>query len=171
MEDNQNLTAAPADEQATPNVGDKSKMSKWEIIAYSGGEIYGGGYAALLGVVLTFFLTNLILVGIKNAELYAAIIIVVSKSMGRYFRPPYGRYIRQYPLASRQTSSLDYHRRRACARRVCDNVFALGERYPKSRTQNSLRLLRILLAVHGQYHISSAFHVLERGNFHGLQRA
>ena len=79
MEDNQNVTATPADEQTLPNTGDKSKMSKWEIIAYSGGEIYGGGYAALLGVVLTFFLTNLILVGIKNAELYAAIIIVVSK--------------------------------------------------------------------------------------------
>ena len=55
------------------------KMTKWERWAYGMGEIYGGGYAALLGVVLTFFLTNLILVGIPNAELYAAIIIVVSK--------------------------------------------------------------------------------------------
>ncbi|MDE6189273.1 MAG: MFS transporter [Clostridia bacterium] len=56
-----------------------SKMTKGEILAYGAGEIYGGGYAALLGVVLTFFLTNLILIGIPNAELYAAIIIVVSK--------------------------------------------------------------------------------------------
>ena len=56
-----------------------STMSKWEKFAYGGGEIYGSGYAALLGVVLSFFLTNLVLVGIKNAELYAAIIIVVSK--------------------------------------------------------------------------------------------
>ncbi|MDE6475033.1 MAG: MFS transporter [Clostridia bacterium] len=54
-------------------------MKTWEKIAYGGGEIYGSGYAALLGVVLSFFLTNLVLVGIKNAELYAAIIIVVSK--------------------------------------------------------------------------------------------
>lgn len=54
-------------------------MTRWERFAYGSGEIYGGGYAALLGVVLTFFLTNLILVGIPNAELYAAIIIVVSK--------------------------------------------------------------------------------------------
>lgn len=58
---------------------DASNMTKWEKIAYGGGEIYGSGYAALLGVVLSFFLTNLVLVGIKNAELYAAIIIVVSK--------------------------------------------------------------------------------------------
>ena len=55
------------------------KMTKLERWAYGAGEIYGGGYAALLGVVLTFFLTNLILVGIPHAELYAAIIIVVSK--------------------------------------------------------------------------------------------
>lgn len=66
---NQNNTATAND----------SKMSKLERWAYGAGEIYGGGYAALLGVVLTFFLTNLILVGIPNAELYAAIIIVVSK--------------------------------------------------------------------------------------------
>lgn len=82
MEDNQNVSVAPAQEESTnsqSNSGDKSRMSKGEIIAYSCGEIYGGGYAALLGVVLTFFLTNLILNGIKNAELYAAIIIVVSK--------------------------------------------------------------------------------------------
>lgn len=59
--------------------GATANMTKWERHAYSMGEIYGGGYAALLGVVLTFFLTNLILVGIPNAELYAAIIIVVSK--------------------------------------------------------------------------------------------
>lgn len=63
--------------QMTPT--DNSKMSKWEMIAYSLGDVYGGGYSALLGVVLTFFLTNLILVGIENAEIYAAIIIVVSK--------------------------------------------------------------------------------------------
>lgn len=54
-------------------------MTTWEKIAYSGGEIYGSGYSALLGVVLSFFLTTLVLRGIKNAELYAAIIIVVSK--------------------------------------------------------------------------------------------
>lgn len=79
MEDNQeNVNVVSSPEENTSN-GNKSKMSKWEIIAYSCGEIYGGGYAALLGVVLTFFLTNLILVGIKNAEIYAAIIIVVSK--------------------------------------------------------------------------------------------
>lgn len=77
-ENQQNIQPAPVNESNSKS-GDKSKMSKWELIAYSGGEIYGGGYAALLGVVLTFFLTNLILVGIKNAELYAAIIIVVSK--------------------------------------------------------------------------------------------
>ena len=80
MEENQkNIPVAPQADDNSNEAGDKSKMSKWEIIAYSGGEIYGGGYAALLGVVLTFFLTNLILVGIKNAELYAAIIIVVAK--------------------------------------------------------------------------------------------
>ena len=58
---------------------ENTPMTKWEKFAYGGGEIYGSGYAALLGVVLSFFLTNLVLVGIKNAELYAAIIIVVSK--------------------------------------------------------------------------------------------
>ena len=58
---------------------ENTRMTKWEKFAYGGGEIYGSGYAALLGVVLSFFLTNLVLVGIKNAELYAAIIIVVSK--------------------------------------------------------------------------------------------
>lgn len=79
MEDNKdNVQLAPS-EEGTATSTSNSKMSKWEIIAYSCGEIYGGGYAALLGVVLTFFLTNLILVGIKNAEIYAAIIIVVSK--------------------------------------------------------------------------------------------
>ncbi|MDE5990294.1 MAG: MFS transporter [Clostridia bacterium] len=69
---NENYTPAPQTD-ASP------KMTKLERWAYGAGEIYGGGYAALLGVVLTFFLTNLILVGIPNAELYAAIIIVVSK--------------------------------------------------------------------------------------------
>ena len=54
-------------------------MTRGERLAYGAGEIYGGGYAALLGVVLTFFLTNLILVGIPHAEIYAAIIIVISK--------------------------------------------------------------------------------------------
>ena len=58
---------------------DNSPMTKLEKLAYAGGETYGSGYAALLGVALSFFLTNLVLVGIKNAELYAAIIIVVSK--------------------------------------------------------------------------------------------
>lgn len=54
-------------------------MTRGERLAYGAGEIYGGGYAALLGVVLTFFLTNLILVGIPHAEIYAALIIVISK--------------------------------------------------------------------------------------------
>ena len=54
-------------------------MTRGERLAYGAGEIYGGGYAALLGVVLTFVLTNLILVGIPHAEIYAAIIIVISK--------------------------------------------------------------------------------------------
>lgn len=58
---------------------ENSPMTKLEKLAYAGGETYGSGYAALLGVALSFFLTNLVLVGIKNAELYAAIIIVVSK--------------------------------------------------------------------------------------------
>ena len=69
---NENVTAV----SQTETVPKMTKLERW---AYGAGEIYGGGYAALLGVVLTFFLTNLILVGIPNAELYAAIIIVVSK--------------------------------------------------------------------------------------------
>ena len=59
-------------------------MTRGERLAYGAGEIYGGGYAALLGVVLTFFLTNLILVGIPHAEIYAAIIIVISKYGTRF---------------------------------------------------------------------------------------
>ena len=77
--------AASVEENQHPQNNGSSKssgaaqMSTWEKISYGGGEIYGSGYSALLGVVLSFFLTTLVLRGIKNAELYAAIIIVISK--------------------------------------------------------------------------------------------
>lgn len=77
--------AASVEENQHSQNNDSSKssgatpMSTWEKISYGGGEIYGSGYSALLGVVLSFFLTTLVLRGIKNAELYAAIIIVISK--------------------------------------------------------------------------------------------
>lgn len=75
-----NIKEKPTSQDKVPtNEFSAQPMKTWEKIAYGGGEIYGSGYAALLGVVLSFFLTNLVLVGIKNAELYAAIIIVLSK--------------------------------------------------------------------------------------------
>ncbi len=80
MTDEKDIVSCDNDADSTiAGVYTAPPMKTWEKIAYGGGEIYGSGYASLLGVVLSFFLTNLVLVGIKNAELYAAIIIVVSK--------------------------------------------------------------------------------------------